>query len=133
MLAEPAEPIGTRRVLLSCGAGWRTRARRWPTSSIDPANRAGWLPRGSDWCGAGLPAPSRFDTRSGYVLSVCTDPEFRGRGFASAIMTSLLEWFTAAGITKVDLHASQFGVEIYRRLGFTEPKYPELTWRLPPS
>lgn len=81
----------------------------------------------------GLPAPSRFDTRSGYVLSVCTDPEFRGRGFASAIMTSLLEWFTAAGITKVDLHASQFGVEIYRRLGFTEPKYPELTWRLPPS
>lgn len=81
----------------------------------------------------GLPAPSRFDTRSGYVLSVCTDPEFRGRGFATAIMTSLLGWFTAAGIVKVNLHASQFGVEIYRRLGFTEPRYPELTWRLPPS
>jgi len=46
-------------------------------------------------------------------------------------MSALLDWFKTDGITRVDLHASQFGIEIYRKLGFCEPKYPELTWRLP--
>jgi GNAT superfamily N-acetyltransferase len=79
----------------------------------------------------GLPGPTSRDPRSAYVLSVCTDEPFRGRGYATAIMTALLDWFKTDGITRVDLHASQFGIEIYRKLGFCEPKYPELTWRLP--
>lgn len=65
------------------------------------------------------------------LLSVCTDEQFRGHGYATAIMSALLDWFKTDGITRVDLHASQFGIEIYRKLGFCEPKYPELTWRLP--
>jgi len=44
---------------------------------------------------------------------------------------ALLDWFNAKGITRVDLHASHLGIEIYRKLGFSEPTYPELTWRLP--
>ena len=76
----------------------------------------------------GLPAPGRLDGRSGYVSSMCTDEAFRGRGYATAIMARLLEWFTQQDITTVDLHATPYGIEIYRRLGFTEPRYPALTW-----
>ena len=78
-----------------------------------------------------LPGPLWLDGRVGYVLSVCTDEAFRGRGYATAIMSSLLEWFRGEGIRKVDLHASPFGIEIYRRLGFVEPVNPELSWRDP--
>jgi ribosomal protein S18 acetylase RimI-like enzyme len=87
-------------------------------------------------CGVGLvrcelPAPGRPDGRSGYLLSVCTDEEFRGRGCATAIVTRLLEWFVARGITVVDLHASHYGVGVYRRVGFVERAEPSLRWHSP--
>jgi GNAT superfamily N-acetyltransferase len=87
-------------------------------------------------CGVGLirqemPAPHRPDGRIGSVVSVCTDEEFRGRGYATAIVTRLLDWFTEQGVARVDLNASPFGVEVYRRLGFAEPPNTALTWRLP--
>lgn len=76
----------------------------------------------------GLPVPSRLDGRSGYVSSMCTDEQFRGRGYATAIMARLLEWFTQQDITAIDLNATPYGIGIYRRLGFTESRYPALTW-----
>lgn len=78
-----------------------------------------------------LPSPGRVDGRSGYILSVCTADEFRGRGYATSIMRALMQWFDERGVTKLELHASPFGVEIYRRLGFVEPRGAALTWSRP--
>jgi GNAT superfamily N-acetyltransferase len=76
----------------------------------------------------GLPSPERLHGRTGVVLSVATDENYRGRGYATAIVSRLLGWFTERGITTVDLHATPYGLPIYRRLGFTEPRFPAMSW-----
>jgi GNAT superfamily N-acetyltransferase len=46
------------------------------------------------------------------------DPEFRRRGLARAIMVALLDWFEAARVPVVELHATDEGEPLYRSLGF---------------
>jgi ribosomal protein S18 acetylase RimI-like enzyme len=109
---------------------------RHPSRAEDPSGprHAGGGPLAASGIGlvrCELPAPGRPDGRSGYLLSVSTDEEFRGRGYATAIVTRLLEWFVARGVAVVDLHASQYGVQVYRRLGFIERAEPSLRWRAP--
>ena len=36
-------------------------------------------------------------------------------------MTALLDWYEELGITRIELHASEFGEGLYRELGFAEP------------
>lgn len=79
----------------------------------------------------GLPWPGDTVGQRGYVQSMATDPRWRRRGYADAIVTALLERFTAAGVRQVALHASVTGAMLYRRFGFREARYPELVWRRP--
>ncbi|MGW2044803.1 N-acetyltransferase family protein [Streptomyces sp. NPDC001858] len=57
----------------------------------------------------------------GYVFSVATDPDARRRGYARACMDTLLAWFRARGVGKVQLTASADAAPLYASLGF-EPK-----------
>jgi GNAT superfamily N-acetyltransferase len=89
-------------------------------------------------CGVGtvtqrLPGPRTPNGRYGYIASMVTEPEWRGRGLATTIVAGLLDWFRARGIHKVDLHATAHGEPIYRALGFVEGPFPELRWRGPAS
>lgn len=69
-----------------------------------------------------LPSPSNPTGRTGYVLSVATDPRHRRQGHARAVVVATLDWFRGRGIERVDLHASQDGEHLYRGLGFLEPR-----------
>ena len=68
--------------------------------------------------------------RHGYIANACTDVGYRGRGYARATITELLDWMRATGVGRVDLHASHDGEPLYRSLGFTPPKFADLMLRL---
>lgn len=83
-------------------------------------------------CGVGmvaprLPGPRTPDGRYGYVQSMATDPEHRGRGHARAVFAALLEWFEEQGVTSVGLHATPAGAAIYRTFGFSEGTFAYLS------
>ena len=78
-----------------------------------------------------LPGPSNPGGRTGYILSVATDPRFRRQGHARAVVVATLEWFRARAVPRVDLHASDQAESLYRDLGFHEPRGVALTAWLP--
>lgn len=80
-----------------------------------------------------LPGPSNPSGMTGYILSVATDPRFRRQGHARAVVTATLEWLRGCGIPRVDLHASDDGEQLYRELGFHEPRGIALTAWLGPG
>lgn len=65
-----------------------------------------------------LPSPIGPTGLFGFVFNVCTDKAHRGRGYARATTAALLEWFAAAGVSRVDLHATEQAESLYRALGF---------------
>ena len=64
----------------------------------------------------------------GYIQSMATDPAWRRRGVARAVLELLLEEFRARGVAKVGLHYTPLGERLYRSVGFREPHQPELRW-----
>ncbi len=76
------------------------------------------------------PGPKDPTTARGHLYNVSTEPAFRRRGLARACVVALMDWFqdeTAVG--QVELHATDYGIDLYRGLGFTESKYPTLRFR----
>lgn len=68
-----------------------------------------------------LPGPRSANGAVGYVYGVSTDPRWQRRGYSRAVMTALLEWFDQHAVTRIELHASEFGEGLYRQLGFGDP------------
>ena len=52
------------------------------------------------------------------VVNVYTEPDWRGRGVARALMTHLMDWAIARDDERVVLHASDAGRALYVSLGF---------------
>jgi ribosomal protein S18 acetylase RimI-like enzyme len=67
-----------------------------------------------------LPTPTNPTGGYGYIQWIATDDEFRSRGCARAVMTTLLDWLDARGVTAIELHATAMGEPLYRSLGFWE-------------
>jgi GNAT superfamily N-acetyltransferase len=66
----------------------------------------------------------------GYILNFYTVPEARVKGICTQLLNHLIEEAKSLGIKYLHLHASRYGINIYRKAGFTEPKMPELELRL---
>ncbi|MBX6766545.1 MAG: GNAT family N-acetyltransferase [Actinomadura rubrobrunea] len=84
-------------------------------------------------CGIGtvlqwFPSPQVHNGRVGHVIGMVTDPAYRRRGHARAIMNGLLEWFRQRDVTRVNLHASPDGAPLYRELGFIDRPHPSMYW-----
>jgi GNAT superfamily N-acetyltransferase len=62
----------------------------------------------------------------GDILNMYTIPELRRRGISAMILEQLLNAAKAIGISKVALHTSKDGENLYRKFGFSEPVYPYL-------
>jgi GNAT superfamily N-acetyltransferase len=60
------------------------------------------------------------------VVNVYTEPRWRGRGVARALMETLLAWATGEGFDRVVLHASDDGRPLYLSLGFLPTN--EMRW-----
>ena len=52
------------------------------------------------------------------LLNVYTEPAWRRRGVAEALVRRALDWADARGVSGVVLHASDAGRALYERLGF---------------
>ena len=77
-----------------------------------------------------LPSP----TRRGdvwHLSSMATDPRWRRRGLARAVVLGLLGWCAEHGAARVTLAAASDAEPLYRSLGFTDPHNPQLTWSAP--
>jgi GNAT superfamily N-acetyltransferase len=62
------------------------------------------------------PAPRKV----AHVLNVYTKPDFRGRGYATELLTLAVHWARGSGHARVFLNATASGEPVYRRLGFRE-------------
>ena len=60
------------------------------------------------------------------VVNVYTEPAWRGRGIARALMRQIMDWAVARGCERVVLHASEAARPLYRSLGFTATN--EMRW-----
>ncbi len=109
------------------------RYRRWARLRLRSGELAGVVAETPDGfpVGSGLvwfrpdqPRPGVRALLSPYILSMYTEPEWRGRGVASQIVGRLVAMSRRPGIASVVLHASKFGRRLYRRLGF------ERTWEM---
>jgi GNAT superfamily N-acetyltransferase len=70
------------------------------------------------WLQPRLPSP-RFEHSVGpYVFSVYTEPSYRGRGIATRLVSALVASAAARGYRRVELHATEMGLHVYKRLGF---------------
>jgi len=76
------------------------------------------------WFRPDQPRPKLSTLISPYILSMYTEPSWRGRGIATRIVRELLELVRDAGYPNAELHASRFGRRLYGRLGF------ERTWEM---
>ncbi|HYB53590.1 MAG TPA: GNAT family N-acetyltransferase [Thermoanaerobaculia bacterium] len=55
-----------------------------------------------------------------YILSMYTEPAYRGRGVASRIVRAMVRWARGRRYGRIVLHASRFGRPVYNRLGFED-------------
>jgi GNAT superfamily N-acetyltransferase len=60
------------------------------------------------------------------VVNVYTEPQWRRRGIARALMNTLMAWSAAEGFDRVVLHASDSGRLLYSSLGFVASN--EMRW-----
>lgn len=63
------------------------------------------------------------------AVNVYTEVQWRGRGVATALMRTLMEWAEAQGTDRVVLHASDAGRPLYESLGFSGTN--EMRWFVP--
>ena len=58
--------------------------------------------------------------RAGYLWGVYVRPDQRQRGLATRLTQAALDYLEAIGCTRVNLHASQHGEPVYRKMGFRD-------------
>ncbi|HTP54285.1 MAG TPA: GNAT family N-acetyltransferase [Thermoplasmata archaeon] len=102
--------------------------RRWVRRELAARHFVGFVvetpdgrPAGSGaiWLVPTQPRPGRLARpRMPYVMSMFTEPEFRGRGVATRIVRAQIRWARDRGYARLFLHASEMGRPIYARLGF---------------
>ena len=56
--------------------------------------------------------------RQAIIQNVYTEPEWRRRGLAALLISTIIDWTREQGIQSVVLHASDDGRAVYERLGF---------------
>lgn len=64
--------------------------------------------------------------KRGYILNMYTITMYRKKGIAGMLLDKLIEEAKNLGLEYVHLHATNDGIEIYRKRGFKEPHFPEL-------
>jgi GNAT superfamily N-acetyltransferase len=73
---------------------------------------------GCVWFAPDHPRPALHDTTTPYVHSMFTEPAFRGRGVATAIVRKMIAVCRERGFERMLLHAAPAGAPVYYRLGF---------------
>jgi GNAT superfamily N-acetyltransferase len=93
---------------------------------LEKGSFRGWLmeKNGDVIAGGGLmmvgypSGPHTSTNRKAFILNVYTEPACRCRGYAKAIVETIIAWCREEGFPSVFLHASDAGRHIYETLGF---------------
>ena len=80
------------------------------------------------WLNWHLPGPGEITGRSGFIASMSTLPEARGRGYGRAAFAALMAWFESIGATRVELLASDMGEPLYAEFGFKVLRQKAMRW-----
>jgi GNAT superfamily N-acetyltransferase len=100
---------------------------RWARTRLRKHQFFGWIVEdqkgrvaggGCVWLQMIQPRPHRVGTVQPYLLSMYTEPEFRGLGVASMVVNAAIEWCRRNQYERLMLHASEMGRGVYGRLGF---------------
>lgn len=59
----------------------------------------------------------------GEVLSVYTEPDYRGKGIRTKLMNNLVEYGRKIGLGRIDLSATDEGYPIYAKVGFKDKEH----------
>ena len=67
----------------------------------------------------------------GEVLSVYTEPEYRGKGLCTQLIRNLVDYGKKRGLGRVDLSATKEGYPIYAKVGFVdkEQRYTDMRYQ----
>ena len=66
----------------------------------------------------------------GRILSVYTEPEYRGKGLCTSLMKQMVAYAKEEGINRLDLGATEAGYPIYKKVGFSDKTSPYKDMRL---
>jgi GNAT superfamily N-acetyltransferase len=97
---------------------------------VDAPDGAGLAAAGVGVIDLRLPAPGRLSTSVGHISSMCTDPQWRRRGYGAAVLDAIVVWLRERGCSRVELAASDDGLPLYQANGFVEAPNPSLRRRL---
>lgn len=74
-----------------------------------------------------IPSPGTPSGQAAYVSNMSTDPRWRRRGLARAILADLLAEARRREVDRIELHATAEGIGLYRSVGFvTRTGGPEM-------
>ena len=75
-------------------------------------------------------SPAFLTGRTGLVLNVYTQPEYRRRGYAKRLMEAMLEDARELNLSVVELQATDDGYTLYLSVGFEDDasKYHRMKW-----
>lgn len=115
-------PLGMR---LKDAAGWNQTEADWrrhlklepegcfvATCDGTPAATLAATIFGGDTSGVGRARPTAW------IAMVLTDPDFRRRGLANALLSHAIEYCEARGVREIRLDATEMGRPVYEKLGF---------------
>lgn len=77
------------------------------------------------------PSPRNMDGRHGYIMNIYTEPAWRRKGVATAILTTILDYLRSLGVPVATLHATQDGRPVYERFGFEQTNEMRLIMNSP--
>ena len=116
--------------------GWQEQAERWFTARIgSPGGHCLKVIRVDGRVVSGAlgslsesqPSPTRPFGQDLYISNVCTLPDFRGRGYADAVFTAVLDWGRRQPPpVRARLFATSAGRGMYERSGFVPNAWPVL-------
>jgi GNAT superfamily N-acetyltransferase len=97
------------------------RYRAWARAHLKSGTLVGFIAgKASSGCVWLQPVQPRPGGKSHvpYLLSMYTEPEWRGRGLATRIVGAAMRWCRARGFARMSLHASTMGRRVYTKLGW---------------
>lgn len=71
-----------------------------------------------------------LEGKRGYILNMYTLNEFRKKGVSSLLLEKLIDEAKKMKLEFVNLHATEDGISLYKKIGFKEPKFPELKLKI---
>jgi GNAT superfamily N-acetyltransferase len=101
---------------------------RWASSRLNNKTLVGWVAESEEgtavgsgciWMRPTQPRPNHNEQLQPYLMSMYTEPRFRRKNVASSVVKEAIKWCRKNGYTRLMLHASKYGRNVYRKQGFS--------------